>query len=46
METAAGKEFSYPTQFQGDDGLIYISYTYNRETVKLRVVSENWIKSA
>ncbi|XP_061179561.1 uncharacterized protein LOC133188197 [Saccostrea echinata] len=39
-----GVEFSYPTLFQDSTGRIHISYTYNRETVKHRVIpNEQWI---
>lgn len=39
-----GVEFSYPTLFQDASGRIHISYTYNRQTVKHRVLpNEQWI---
>nr|XP_022304336.1 uncharacterized protein LOC111111572 isoform X3 [Crassostrea virginica] len=39
-----GVEFSYPTLFQDASGRIHISYTYNRQTVKHRILpNEQWI---
>jgi len=44
-DAAKGKEFSYPTAREDrfDDGKIHVSYTYNRETIKHSIVSEEWI---
>lgn len=39
-----GIELSYPTLFQDSQGRIHISYTYNRETIKHKILpNEDWI---
>ncbi|XP_060581481.1 uncharacterized protein LOC132738072 [Ruditapes philippinarum] len=39
-----GIELSYPTVFQDSQGRIHISYTYNRETIKHKILpNEAWI---
>lgn len=46
QEDKSGKsvEFSYPTVLQSPDGMIHVSYTYNRETIKYQTFKEDWIK--
>ncbi|MDR1779891.1 MAG: exo-alpha-sialidase [Tannerella sp.] len=41
LEDAPRGEFSYPAIIQGVNGDIYVTYTYNRETVKFAVISVN-----
>lgn len=37
-------ELSYPTLFQDSMGRIHVSYTYNRETIKHKILpNEAWI---
>ena len=37
-------EFSYPSLFQESSGRIHVSYTYNRETIKHKIIpNEAWI---
>ena len=37
-------EFSYPTLFQDITGRIHVSYTYNRDTIKYKIIpNEAWI---
>lgn len=38
-------EFSYPTMRQDDDGVIHISYTYLRQTIKYVQLTEDWIRN-
>ncbi|XP_045168418.2 uncharacterized protein LOC123531478 isoform X2 [Mercenaria mercenaria] len=39
-----GIELSYPTLFQDSTGRIHVSYTYNRETIKHKILpNEAWI---
>ena len=40
---ALNREFSYPSICQGPDGLIHISYTYHRKSIKYLRVDEDWI---
>lgn len=43
-KSSKGVEFSYPTLFQDSSGRIHISYTFNRQTIKHRVLpNEQWI---
>jgi predicted neuraminidase len=46
QEDTTGKdvEFSYPTVLQSPDGVIHVSHTYNRETIKYQSFKEEWIK--
>ena len=37
-------EYSYPTVVQGQDGLLHISHSYNRDTIKYQQVSEGWVR--
>ena len=38
-------EFSYPTLLQDESGHIHVTYTYNRATVKYRIIpNEQWIR--
>ena len=37
-------EFSYPSLFQEPHGQIHVSYTYNRDTIKHKIIpNEAWI---
>lgn len=36
-------EFSYPSIIQSPDGVIHVSYTYLRETIKYVQLKEDWI---
>lgn len=43
-KSSNGVEFSYPTLFQDSSGRIHISYTFNRQTIKHKVLpNEEWI---
>lgn len=43
-KSSNGVEFSYPTLFQDSSGRIHISYTFNRQTIKHRILpNEQWI---
>ena len=49
LEQLDGKqEFSYPTLREdvAKDGVLHVSYTYKRQTIKHSVVSEAWIRGA
>jgi predicted neuraminidase len=43
LETDEGR-FSYPSLIQASDGMIHITYTYRRITIKHAVFPENWIQ--
>jgi predicted neuraminidase len=43
LENEPGQEFSYPSIIQTDDGLIHVSYTYKRSSIKYAVFDEEWI---
>jgi predicted neuraminidase len=43
LEDEPGKEFSYPCIIQTADGLIHVSYTHHRTTIKYCVFDEQWI---
>eukprot|EP00239_Pterosperma_sp_CCMP1384_P001783 CAMPEP_0197848218 /NCGR_PEP_ID=MMETSP1438-20131217/7991_1 /TAXON_ID=1461541 /ORGANISM="Pterosperma sp., Strain CCMP1384" /LENGTH=394 /DNA_ID=CAMNT_0043460361 /DNA_START=122 /DNA_END=1306 /DNA_ORIENTATION=- len=46
LEHDDGKqEFSYPTMTQTSDGMIHVSYTWKRETIKYSRITEAWIMS-
>jgi predicted neuraminidase len=37
-------EYSYPSLCQGSDGVIHLTYTYRRETIKHIGFTEDWLK--
>jgi len=39
----ADDEFSYPSILQTQDGMIHVTYTYLRQTIKYAVFNESWI---
>ena len=45
VETAPG-EFSYPSLTQGPDGVIHMTYTYHRKTIKHIAFREKWVGGA
>ena len=46
LEHEDGKqEFSYPTVREdvAEDGVLHVSYTFKRQTIKYSMISEDWI---
>lgn len=39
-------EYSYPSVLQASDGYIYASSTYNRDTIKVQKITEDWIRES
>jgi len=46
LDTLYPGDFSYPSIIEGSDGLLHITYTYHRETIKYVRVSVDWVKQA
>jgi len=44
LEPGQDGSFSYPAIIQSSNGLIHITYTYRRESIKHVAVSEEWVK--
>ena len=44
-KTPGREEYSYPSVLQRADGKIMVAYTYRRQTIKVVVLTEDWIKS-
>ncbi len=44
LETEPG-EYSYPSLAQGPDGVIHLTYTYKRETIKHVAFREAWVEN-
>mmetsp|Transcript_14993 Transcript_14993/g.25388 ORF Transcript_14993/g.25388 Transcript_14993/m.25388 type:complete len:450 (+) Transcript_14993:226-1575(+) len=44
LDVQSPGDFSYPSIIQGSDGLLHITYTYHRETIKYVRVSVEWVK--
>jgi len=38
------EEYSYPSVMQTSDGMIHVSYTFRRETIKTVSFNEDWIR--
>jgi len=38
--------YSYPSLLEGDNGKIHVAFTYERRTIKVTSVTENWIRDA
>ncbi len=43
-KTPGREEYSYPSVMQRSDGSIMVAYTYRRQTIKIAVVTEDWIR--
>lgn len=43
LENGEGR-FSYPSLMQDSNGIIHVTYTYKRDTIKHAAFNENWIK--
>lgn len=43
-EDETADEYSYPSIVETRDGMLYLSYTYNRKTIKVISFEEGWIK--
>jgi predicted neuraminidase len=44
-KTPGREEYSYPSVMQRADGKIMVAYTYRRQTIKVVVLTEDWIKN-